>query len=92
MGVRLPVAVNARYVLLWFTALPPSGSGTYQASVYNISVLGVKRSLSEGQSAMHRAVTPRDGAGTPRNGRSRRLARVRIRAIADAPGRIPAVD
>jgi transcriptional regulator with XRE-family HTH domain len=92
MGVRLTIAVNARYVLLWFTALPPSGSGTYQASVYNISVLGVKRSLSEGQSAMHRAVTPRDGAGTPRYDRSRRLARVRIRAIADAPGRIPAVD
>jgi transcriptional regulator with XRE-family HTH domain len=92
MGVRLTVAVSARYVLLWFTALPPSGSGTYQASVYNISVLGVKRSLSEGQSAMHRAVTPRDGTGTPRYDRSRRLARVRIRAMADAPGRIPAVD
>jgi transcriptional regulator with XRE-family HTH domain len=71
MGVRLTTAVSARYVLLWFTALPPSGSGTYQASVYNISVLGVKRSLSEGQSAMHRAVTPRHGAGTPRYDRSR---------------------
>jgi transcriptional regulator with XRE-family HTH domain len=43
MGVRLTVPVYARYVLLWFTALPPSGTGTYQASVYNISVLGVKR-------------------------------------------------
>jgi transcriptional regulator with XRE-family HTH domain len=44
MGVRLTARVQARYVLLWFTALPPSGSGTYQVSVYNISVLGVKRS------------------------------------------------
>jgi hypothetical protein len=44
LGVRLTTPVDARYVLLWFTALPPSGSGTYQASVYNISVLGVKRS------------------------------------------------
>ena len=51
MGVRLTVPVHARYVLLWFTALPPSGSGTYQASVYNISVLGVKRSLFGRQSA-----------------------------------------
>ena len=92
MGVRLTIAVNARYVLLWFTALPPSGSGTYQASVYNISVLGVKRSLSGGQSAMPRAVTPRDGAGTAGYDPSPRLAWVRIRVIADAPGRIPAVD
>jgi transcriptional regulator with XRE-family HTH domain len=44
MGVRLTVPVTARYVLLWFTTLPPSGSGTYQASVYNISVLGLKHS------------------------------------------------
>jgi transcriptional regulator with XRE-family HTH domain len=92
LGVRLTAPVDARYVLLWFTVLPQSGSGTYQASVYNISVLGVKRSLSEGQSAMHRAVTPRGGSGTPRYDRSRRFARVRIRAIADVPGRIPAVD
>jgi transcriptional regulator with XRE-family HTH domain len=89
MGVRLTAAVAARYVLLWFTALPTSGSGTYQASVYNISVLGVERSLSEGQSAMHPAVTPRGGAGTPRYDRSRRFARVRIRAVADAPGKDP---
>ncbi len=46
IGVRLTVPVRARYVLIWFTALPPAGSGTFQASVYNVTVLGVKRSLS----------------------------------------------
>jgi transcriptional regulator with XRE-family HTH domain len=92
LGVRLTLPVSARYVLLWFTALPPSGSGTYQASVYNISVLGIKRSLSGRQSAMHRAVTPRDGEATPGYDRSRRFARARIRAIAYAPGKDPAVD
>jgi transcriptional regulator with XRE-family HTH domain len=89
MGVRLTAPVQARYVLLWFTALPLSGSGTYQASVYNISVLGSKRSLSGRQSAMHRAVTPRDGEATPGYGRSRRFARTRLRAVAHAPGKDP---
>lgn len=88
MGVRLTVPVNARYVLLWFTALPPSGSGTYQASVYNISVLGVKRSLS-GRQSMHRAVTARGGDSTPGYHRSRQLARGRSRAIAHAAGKDP---
>ncbi len=32
--------VTARYVLLWFTALPPDNAGTYQAYVYNVSVSG----------------------------------------------------
>ncbi len=31
---------RARYLLLWFTALPPDGFGTYQALVYNVSVTG----------------------------------------------------
>jgi cytoskeletal protein RodZ len=44
MGVRFTVAVHARYVLIWFTALPPAGSGTYQASVYNVTVLGASKS------------------------------------------------
>ena len=92
MGVRLNVPVDARYVLLWFTALPPSGSGTYQASVYNISVLGVKRSLFGRQSAMRRAVTVRVGDSTPRYNRSCRFVRVRIRATAHAAGKGPAVD
>jgi transcriptional regulator with XRE-family HTH domain len=44
LGVRLAVPVHARYVLIWFTALPSAGSGTYQAAVYNVTVLGVKPS------------------------------------------------
>ena len=89
MGVRLNVPVHARYVLLWFTALPPSGSGTYQASVYNISVLGVKGSLFGRQSAMRRAVTIRGGDSTLRYNPSRRFGRVRIRATAHAAGKDP---
>jgi hypothetical protein len=40
--VRLPTAVRAsgRYVLIWFTALPPIGQGKYQVSVYNTRVDG----------------------------------------------------
>lgn len=40
--VRLKLAspAKARYVLVWFTKLPPDGSGTYQLEVYNISVTG----------------------------------------------------
>jgi hypothetical protein len=92
MGVRLTVPVYARYVLLWFIALPPSGSGTYQASIYNISVLGVKSSLSGRQSAMRRAVTFRGSEETPSYSRSRRFARFRILATAHAAGKDPAVD
>jgi hypothetical protein len=32
--------VRARYVLVWFTLLPPDGAGTYQVSVYSITVDG----------------------------------------------------
>jgi cytoskeletal protein RodZ len=32
--------VHARYLLVWFTKLPPDNAGTYQASVYNITVQG----------------------------------------------------
>jgi cytoskeletal protein RodZ len=32
--------VHVRYVLIWFTKLPPDNAGTYQASVYNIAVRG----------------------------------------------------
>ena len=31
---------RARYLLIWFTKLPPDGAGTYQASVYQIAVRG----------------------------------------------------
>ncbi len=38
----LPLAapVRARYVLLWFTRLPPDGTGTYQAFVHQVTVQG----------------------------------------------------
>jgi hypothetical protein len=41
--VRLPTEVRAsgRYVLIWFTELPPIGHGEYQASVYNATVDGI---------------------------------------------------
>jgi cytoskeletal protein RodZ len=32
--------VHVRYVLIWFTKLPPDAAGTYQVSVYKITVLG----------------------------------------------------
>jgi hypothetical protein len=32
--------VTARYVLLWFTKLPPDNAGTYEAYVYNVVVSG----------------------------------------------------
>ena len=32
--------VHVRYVLIWFTKLPPDNAGTYQASVYRITVQG----------------------------------------------------
>jgi hypothetical protein len=32
--------VQARYVLLWFTQLPPDGNGTYQATVHGVTVEG----------------------------------------------------
>ena len=31
---------HARYLLIWFTKLPPDNAGTYQASVYRITVRG----------------------------------------------------
>lgn len=40
--VRLKLAspALARYVLIWFTKLPPNGAGTYQVKVYNVRVYG----------------------------------------------------
>jgi len=32
--------VHVRYLLLWFIRLPPDGAGTYQASVYQVTVKG----------------------------------------------------
>ena len=37
---RLSSPVHVRYLLIWFTKLPPDNVGTYQASVYRITVQG----------------------------------------------------
>ena len=41
-SVRVPLArpVRARYVLIWFTRLPPDTAGTYQASVAKVALQG----------------------------------------------------
>jgi len=31
---------HGRYVLIWFTRLPSDHAGTFQASVYNVTLLG----------------------------------------------------
>jgi hypothetical protein len=33
----------ARYLLIWFTQLPPDSAGTFQASVYDVRVKGYSR-------------------------------------------------
>jgi hypothetical protein len=41
VDLRLPrPAPGARYVLIWFTKLPPDAAGTFQATVYNVRVEG----------------------------------------------------
>jgi hypothetical protein len=32
--------VTGRYLLIWFTELPPNNAGAYEAFVYNVSVSG----------------------------------------------------
>jgi hypothetical protein len=38
--LRPGTPVHVRYVLIWFTKLPPDNVGTYRASVYRITVQG----------------------------------------------------
>jgi cytoskeletal protein RodZ len=38
--LSLTTPVRARYLLIWFTLLPPDNAGHYQASVYGITVKG----------------------------------------------------
>jgi hypothetical protein len=38
--LRPRAPVHVRYVLIWFTQLPPDRAGTYQASVYQLTVKG----------------------------------------------------
>lgn len=40
VAFKLASPVHARYVLLWFTALPPDGVGTYQVQVDEVTVTG----------------------------------------------------
>jgi putative intracellular protease/amidase len=37
---RLSAPAHVRYLLIWFTKLPPDNAGTYRASVYRITVRG----------------------------------------------------
>ena len=43
--LRLNTPANGRYVLIWFTRLPPSSQGKYQVTVYSAAVYGAKRTL-----------------------------------------------
>jgi cytoskeletal protein RodZ len=38
--LRPTAPAQGRYVLIWFTKLPPDNSGTFQADIYNVSVQG----------------------------------------------------
>lgn len=39
--VRISSPVAARYLLIWFTALPPDGRGTYEATIYTVILDGI---------------------------------------------------
>jgi cytoskeletal protein RodZ len=40
LTMRLGTPVQARYALLWFTSLPPDGTGTYQVRVFDVRLMG----------------------------------------------------
>jgi hypothetical protein len=40
VSLRLREPARARYLLIWFTLLPPNGAGQFQASVYRVVVSG----------------------------------------------------
>lgn len=40
VSIQLSRPVHARYVLIWFTRLPPDPAGTFQASVFDIGLQG----------------------------------------------------
>jgi cytoskeletal protein RodZ len=40
VSLQLTTPARGRYVLIWFTALPPDPAGTFQASVYDVRVRG----------------------------------------------------
>jgi cytoskeletal protein RodZ len=39
--LSLKSSARARYLLIWFTKLPPDNSGTYQASIYAVTIRGL---------------------------------------------------
>ncbi|HEY7263185.1 MAG TPA: hypothetical protein VH589_17070 [Trebonia sp.] len=40
LSLPLTAPASARYVLVWFTRLPPNGSGTYQVFLHSVTVQG----------------------------------------------------
>jgi transcriptional regulator with XRE-family HTH domain len=40
LSVPISSPVTARYLLIWFTSLPPDSTGTYQATIYHVRLLG----------------------------------------------------
>jgi eukaryotic-like serine/threonine-protein kinase len=42
VNLRLARPAQGRYVLIWFTRLPPDGSGTFEASVYTVRLDGYR--------------------------------------------------
>jgi len=40
LRLKLPNEVTARYLLIWFTELPPDGAGHYQETVSQVQVIG----------------------------------------------------
>ncbi|HXZ73559.1 MAG TPA: serine/threonine protein kinase, partial [Streptosporangiaceae bacterium] len=38
--LRLTTPAHGRYVLVWFTRLPPDPAGTFQASIYGVRLEG----------------------------------------------------
>ena len=60
--VRLPMAARAsgKYVLIWFTTLPPIGQGKYQVSVYDATVDGIAGTYApRARARLRRANQPR---------------------------------
>lgn len=72
---RLAAPVRARYLLIWFTRLPPQVTGTYQASVWRINVQGrsLPRQCTSFKADRHRILR---GRSTRILSTSRRLTRV----------------
>jgi cytoskeletal protein RodZ len=42
LHIRLTAPVPARYLLIWFTLLPPDGAGTYQADISRVTVTALR--------------------------------------------------